>query len=92
MRIIGEFDISGIKTTVFRMNERTSVKFEFNLLEQIYKFRDGSGIETTEDVRRFCSAEFVNKILEIFSSMDEARYQTLLSLQETEGEKFDEII
>lgn len=92
MRIIGEFDITGIKATVFRMNERTSVKFEYNLLEQTYKFRDGSGVDSTEDVRNFCSEDFMTNVVNVFESMAAARYHALLAMQSTDGEAFDEII
>ena len=40
MRIIDEFNADDVKVTVFKMNDKISIKFEYNLLEQIYKFRD----------------------------------------------------
>ncbi|MBL0098656.1 MAG: hypothetical protein IPP49_00200 [Saprospiraceae bacterium] len=94
MRIIGEFDLDQIKVTVFKMNERVSVKFEFNLLEQVYKFRDGSGINTTEDIKKLCTEEFSVNIKQIFSQMADARATALLSMQGMDGDEntFDVII
>ncbi len=92
MRIIDEFDISGIKATVFKMNERISVKFEYNLLEQTYKFRDGSGVNTPEEVKSFCSEAFVQQLKSTFDLMASARKDSLLSMIVAQGEIFDEII
>jgi hypothetical protein len=73
MRIIGEFDAGQIKVTVFKMNERISLKMETGLMEQTYKFRDGSGIENFADAQRFCSHEFIHKVNDIFTTMALAR-------------------
>ncbi|MBK9735669.1 MAG: hypothetical protein IPO92_12170 [Saprospiraceae bacterium] len=92
MRIIGEFDIDNIKITVFKMNERISVKFETNLLEQTYKFRDGSAINNMEDVQKFCSPAMIKKLNECFADMAAIRSASLMSMFEAEEEMFDEII
>ncbi|MBC7884100.1 MAG: hypothetical protein H7X99_01395 [Saprospiraceae bacterium] len=92
MRILGEFDKGNIKITVFKMNERVSVKFEENLLEQTYKFRDGSLINTLTDVQRFCSDSTIDKINRIFTDMAKARSYAIEAMVEGEEESFDEII
>ena len=92
MRIIAEFEKNGIKITVFKMNERLSVKFEDNLLEQTFKFRDGSGIEKTEDVMQLLDDEFMNSVKAGFISMNESRFQALEKLWKNTGEDFPEII
>jgi len=93
MRIIGEYDLSGIKITVFKMNERVSVKFEKNLCEQIYKFRDGSGIQNSEDVKKFVDDVFISEINDIFEKMEIKKYQRILKFNDMDREEdFDEII
>ena len=92
MRIIGEFDIDNFKITVFKMNERISIKFETNLLEQTYKFRDGSAINNMEDVKRFCSPDTIEKLTESFANMASIRSTSLMSMFESEEDMFDEII
>lgn len=93
MRIIDEFSAGDIKVTVFKMNERVSIKFEYNLLEQIYKFRDGSGIDSSEMARRYCTDETIMNIKEIFHQMSQNRFSSLQQLFENDAEeKFDKII
>lgn len=93
MRIIGEYDLSGIKITVFKMNERVSVKFEKNLCEQIYKFRDGSGIQNFDDVKKFVDDIYISEIGVIFEKMEMKKYQRILKFNEMATEEyFDEII
>lgn len=92
MRIIGEFDLDQIKVTVFKMNERISLKFEYNLLEQTYKFRDGSGISNMEDIRNYCSQNTMTHVQEIFKNMAESRSSALSSLINTSEDEFEIII
>lgn len=73
MRIIDEFDAGQIKITVFQMNGRISIKAETGLMEQIFKFRDGSGIENAADARRFCDQAFLEQVDALFSQMAAAR-------------------
>ncbi len=91
MRIIGEFDIDQIKVTIFKMNEKVSVKFEYNLLEQTYKFRDGSGINTLDDVKIFCATPTIIKVKKIFEEMGNTRSESIQSMDPVYKE-FDIII
>ena len=91
MRIIGEFDIDQIKVTIFKMNEKLSVKFEYNLLEQTYKFRDGSGINSIDDVKMFCDSGAIARIKNIFEEMAGTRSSSVISIHPTSRE-FDIII
>jgi hypothetical protein len=92
MRVIGEFDAGDIKVTVFKMNERISIKFEKNLLEQTYKFRDGSAVSTLQEAQTFCATETIDDINKIFDNMAAARSNSLNSMIENQEEKFDVII
>ena len=92
MRIVAEIGHPLYKMTVFNMNNRLSLKIEDNLLEQIYKFRDGSGVETPEDVQKCITDEFLRSVENIFSQMALARSQSIEELYSQEGEEFPEII
>ncbi|MGB4958845.1 MAG: hypothetical protein WBO36_05165 [Saprospiraceae bacterium] len=92
MRIIGEFDIDGIKATVFVMNERISVKYEYQLMEQTYKFRDGSGIQSLADVERFSMEKTSERIKQIFTEMAKIRTEALVSMATEEDDEFDVIL
>lgn len=92
MRIIGEFDAGDIKITVFKMNERISIKFEKNLLEQTYKFRDGSAIGSLEDAKTYCSEHTITEINDVFDAMSKSRSRSLNSMIENQEEKFDVIV
>ena len=92
MRTIGEFDAENIKITAFSMNERISIKFEYNLLEQTYKFRDGSGINTLADVQKFCSEKTINAVKETFTTMANTRSIAIVDMNSNEEEVFEEII
>lgn len=87
MRIIGEFDAGQIKVTVFKMNERVSIKLETGLLEQTYKFRDGSGVENVEQARQFCDEAFLDRVSAIFTTMATARNQRFDALLQNSAEE-----
>ncbi len=90
MRIIAEIPHPIFKVTVFQMNGKLSVKLEKNLLEQTYKFRDGSGIENMENVHAFLTDAFYEEADNLFSQMHKNRYQSLLSAHPED--EFDTII
>lgn len=69
MRIVGEIVHPSYKITIFKMNERLSVKIEDKLLEQIYKFRDGMGVYTPDDVEAFLTDGFMKEVDETFVRM-----------------------
>lgn len=77
MRIIGNLDFPGIKATVFKMDDRISVKFETGLYEQTFKFRSGEGIETVEDIQAMATPAFLAGIQEGFSRLHQLRIKAL---------------
>lgn len=91
MRVIGEFAVGDIKVSVFKYNERISVKYEKYLLEQVYKFRDGSNIRNVNDVMKF-SETIESKLNVIFDSMNQLRTDRLMELNGDGLDEFDEII
>ncbi|HRO09284.1 MAG TPA: hypothetical protein PK047_10490 [Saprospiraceae bacterium] len=91
MRVIGEFVVGDIKVSIFKYNERISVKYEKYLLEQVYKFRDGSNIRNVNDVMKF-SETIENKLNVIFDSMAQLRTDRIMELNGNDLDDFDEII
>jgi hypothetical protein len=91
MRIIGEIEHPVYKITVFSMNNRLSVKIEDKLIEQVFKFRDGSGIEGIEEVKSFLNDDFMKVVDESFIQLNKARITSLIHTQAAEDE-FDEIV
>ena len=91
MRIIGYLPNNKYKITVFQMNGRISLKIEYQLLEQTYKFRDGSGITTMDDIERLINSKFLKELGKLFEQMENVKYQALDEYN-SEEEPFDEII
>jgi len=93
MRIIGNIEHPILKITVFKMENRISVKFESGLYEQTYKFRDGEGVETLEDVEKVVDVLFLAQVLQHLNQMHEIRNQTLSrNIFVEENDEFDRII
>jgi hypothetical protein len=92
MRILGEFESHEVRITALHMNGRISIKYEFDLLEQTYKFRDGSDIQTFEDVQRFCDDIVMKSIRDTFDMMIILRNKKLEAIYLEKGEGFDVII
>lgn len=89
MRIVSEWNNKDIKATAFVMNERYSVKFEKDLLEQWYKFRDGQ-IENPNQIQNLFNETFYLKLNLIFSDMHNNRL--LLNFAQADEDEFDHII
>ena len=92
MRIIGYLDFPGVKTTVFKMDNRVSVKFETGLYEQTYKFREGEGADNLEEVSKLVDENFFKGVIAQFQQMHSLRNQSLFAAKEQELEEdFEEI-
>ena len=62
MRIVGSIPHPRLKITVFKMNDRLSVKLESGLYEQTYKFRQGSGVDRFEDIQTLLAPGFLEAV------------------------------
>jgi hypothetical protein len=92
MRIIGYLDFPGVKTTVFKMDNRLSVKFETGLYEQTYKFREGEGADTLEEVKKILHEHFFKSVMAQFQQMHALRNQVLSEAESAASEEaFEEI-
>jgi len=90
MRIVSEWSYKHVKITVFHYNEKFSLKAEDNLMEQIYKFRDGQ-INSLDDIKTKIKPAFYDKIIEIFEEMKSNR-NTIFEVEMNNEDEFDVII
>lgn len=93
MRITGNIDHPSMKITVFRMDNRTSVKFENPLYEQTYKLGDHEQFATLEGVQKWATPELMEKVAGIFREMHRAALEATQQLQSNPASDiFEEII
>jgi predicted DNA-binding protein with PD1-like motif len=93
MRIIGNIEHPNLKITVFKMDNKLSVKFESGLYEQTFKYRVQEGLENFEDVKKMVSEEMINEVNSNIQSMHQLKMKTLKEyLKSTVEEEFDKII
>lgn len=81
MRIIGYLEHPGMVVTVFKNDNKISVKFEKNLLELVFKVREDLHLSDVADVNKLFDAEFMVKIDAIFDEMTVERDKALLRYQ-----------
>jgi hypothetical protein len=93
MRIIGQIEHPEFKISIFRMDNRTSVKIENEGYEQIYKLGDDARFQNPENVRKLLDAGLLDHAARIFRDMHQQKLAALLKLfpPETE-ESFETII
>ncbi len=93
MRIVKELEKNGFKISIFKMDNKYSVKLEKNLIEQIYKFRVDEKLENVDDIEKLLDVSFMLKAESIFISIQENKLSTLERNYPThESESFDKII
>lgn len=92
MRIIGYIPHNSFKITVFKDGGRVSVKFENGMYEQVYKFRDGSGVENLNEAAEFVDALFLVEVQKTFTFMHRSKMQTFGRREPGQEDEFDVII
>ena len=93
MRIIGNIDHKDLKITVFKMDNKLSIKFESGLYEQTYKFRSGDQMESFEDVKAIVDDQFCAPVIEALNQMHKIKMDAIMRNQSLNmEEEFDEII
>lgn len=93
MRIIGHIEHPHLKITVFKMDNRLSVKFENALYEQTFKFGLDERLESFEDVQKLVDAAFIEQILANFQRMHQTRMAAFAKTFPIENQYvFEEII
>lgn len=92
MRIIQEYSHGTIKVTIFRMDNKYSVKLEQALMEQTYKFREGGAVERLEDVQKLLDERFFESAQYIFSKMSQLRQTAVASVAKADDDDFPVIL
>jgi hypothetical protein len=96
MRIIGEIQHPTLKITVFKMDNKLSVKFETGLYEQTFKFRESNELNNFESVQKLVDEQFVSAVLENFAKLHQMKNEALgRFLPQTQAgveREFEEII
>ncbi len=92
MRIIGHIEHPSLKVTIFKMDNKLSVKFENSLYEQTYKFRDGQGIDSVEAVQALVDDTFLEGIQQNFMAMHRLNQEASGRRNNASEEEFERII
>lgn len=93
MRIIGNIEHPHMKITVFKMDNRISVKFENALYEQTYKFGQDERLDSAEAIQKLVDPAFTEQISVVFQQMHQARIAAFSRVFPVENESvFEEII
>lgn len=75
MRIIGSIDHHVYKITVFKMDQRVSLKIENERYEQTYKLGDADQYSALEGVQALVTDGFLERVTAIFQQMHLNRMQ-----------------
>ncbi len=92
MRIIGYIEHPNLKITLFKLNNRLSVKFESGLYEQVYKIRESEQINNTESLQKIVDKEFIKAVEEDFIKMHQRIMGAMQKLTPTSEDEFDTIL
>ncbi len=92
MRIEGYIEHPIMKITIFKMDNKYSVKFETQLYEQTFKLREGNLIQDINDVKKWANLAFQEKVLENFSKMHEINMINFSKMDTSLEDQFEEII
>lgn len=93
MRIIGYIEHPRMKITVFKMDDKFSVKFENGLYEQTYKFRGGEQINGFESIKGLVDIEFIQAVESEFKTLYRLKEKALIRfMDKKESENFDNIV
>ena len=92
MRIVKELTIEDIHVVIFKMEQKFTLKLEWNRIEQVFKLDVRDGVSSVEDVLVLIDESFIQRARSIFIEMNENKYVRLAAVQDLGGEEFPEII
>ena len=93
MRILGYLEHPSLKITVFKNDNRLSLKLENEGYEQTFKLREDGLIESLDDVKRLADDAFLAQIQSNFQAMHRARLAAMSrAFPADDGDVFEEII
>lgn len=80
MRIIGIIPHPYLAISIFRNDQRISIKLENELFEQTYKLGDDERFASIEAIHQFVDERFLEDVTRIFIQMHTARVGTMSRL------------
>lgn len=89
MRTIGHIDHPVYKITGLQHNNKITLQIEEGLLTQSFVFREGGIVNNMEELKSFCTREFLNKVEQSFKGMRQAYSE---QINEQISEDFDVIV
>jgi hypothetical protein len=93
MRIIGHIENPHLKITVFKMDNRISVKFENALYEQTFKLGLDERLSSLESVQKLVDGPFIAQVEANFQKMHQARMAAYARTFAADNQpEFEEII
>lgn len=91
MRVIGYVEGTPYKVTVFKMDNKFTLKFETPQYEQGYKLKESDTISNFEDVKSF-AINILEDVQERFQSMHFSKIKAMSSLAPADEDEFETII
>lgn len=93
MRIIGHIEHPQFKISIFKMDNRVSVKFENALYEQTFKLGADERFASVEAIEKLVDAAFLERVSANFQLMHQAKMAAIgRSFSVESGVVFEEII
>jgi hypothetical protein len=92
MRVVGYIEHPSMKISIFKMDNKFSVKFEGGLCEQIFKFREDTQLDKVEDVKKMITSAFVESVEKRLVEMQDDRFAISQTLFLGGADEFEEII
>ncbi len=81
-----------MKITVFKMDNKLSVKFETGLYEQTFKFRESNELNGLESIQKLVDEQFIAEVVENFAKLHRTKNEALGRFLPKPEEGFEEII
>ena len=92
MRIIGYIEHPHLKITLFKLNNRLSIKFESGLYEQVYKMRESEQINNAASLQEMVNDEFIKAVEEDFIKMHQRIMGAIQKMTPSSEDEFDAIL
>ena len=77
MRILGYLDRPGLVVTVFKHDNKISIKFEVDLMEQTYKLRDDLYLSELGEIDSLLDDKWMKEVINNFEEMSVSRISAL---------------
>ena len=92
MRILGYIEHPTLKITIFKNDDKLSVKFENMMYEQTYKFRSALNLESADDIRQVIDAQYIAQVEQDLTRMHQTQMTALMRRETVDENEFDEIL